>query len=288
MANIKDLKVRIKSTKGTFKITSAMKLVSAAKLAKAQQKILGLRPYFTELDETIRTVSALAQNYSHPFLEEKQISKSVLLVISSDKGLCGAYNAQLVKKVKAFVESTDEELEVYYIGKKAYELLSNSLESVKKYSFKRSEPSQAELRNIGSELSDLFLNNFVGKIYVAYNSFVSAIAFESEIKTILPISQTAEEKVALKEDFPFDFKYDVDPKELLDSLIPEVFNSSIQTSVYDAIASEHASRMSSMENASKNCKEMIKTLTLKMNKLRQAAITTELIEVVSGAESLNS
>ena len=121
---------------------------------------------------------------------------------------------------------------------------------------------------------------------MAYNKFISAIAFDSTIKKVLPLTLTEEESEKYQEEFPFDFKYAPSAETILNTLIPEVYQASIQTAIYDAIAAEHGSRMSAMDNASKNCKEMIKTLTLKMNKLRQAAITTELIEVVSGAESL--
>lgn len=289
MANIKDLKVRIKSTKNTFKITSAMKLVSAAKLSKAQGRIQGLRPYVEELDTTVRTVSAIAKGYEHPYFEVSENKKSVLLVISSNKGLCGGYNNQLAKNVRKFLETDDnkENFQVFYIGKKVRELVSNDFNSIKSFEFEGMDPTVMEIRNVANELSSMFSSGEVGNVYVAYNKFLSAIAFDSTIKQVLPLTLTEAETEQYQEEFPFDFKYAPSAETILNTLIPEVYQSSIQTSIYDAIASEHGSRMSAMENASKNCKEMIKKLTLKMNKLRQAAITTELIEVVSGAESLN-
>lgn len=288
MANIKELKKKIKSTKSTLKITQAMKLVSAAKLAKAQQNILNSRPYAQELEETIKVVSALAQGYDHEYLHEKKDNKkTILLVISSDKGLCGSYNSQLAKKVKRTLEESDD-VKCYFIGKKVRDLLSNEATNKgKTYKFNKVEPSFVEMEQIGVELSEMFKTGEVGKVLVAYNVFQSAIAFTPTVKQLLPIALDQSKKEELKEKFPFDFKYEPNPTEILNTLIPQAYISSLYTSLLDAIAAEHGSRMSAMDSASGNCKKAIKTLTIKMNKLRQAAITTELIEVVSGAESLN-
>lgn len=288
MANIKELKARIKSTKNTYKITTAMKLVSAAKLSRAQSRIQGLRPYSDELETTVRTVSAIAKNYSHPYFTETENKKSILLVVSSNKGLCGGYNNQLSKSVKRFLkENGAENFQVYYVGKKVRELISKDYNSIKSFTFEAQDPSIMELRNIANELAAQFQSGEVGSIFVGFNKFLSAIAFEPTIKKVLPMTLTEAESEQYQEEFPFDFKYAPSAEEILNTLIPEVYQASIQTAIYDAIASEHGSRMSAMESASKNSKEMIKKLTLKTNKLRQAAITTELIEVVSGAESLN-
>lgn len=287
MANIKDLKKRIKSTKSTHKITSAMKLVSAAKLAKAQAKIVGLKPYVNELEETIRTVSALTNEYEHEYFKQNDNNNAVMLVISSDKGLCGGYNSYLVKEVRKFIaDNQDQNLKFFYIGKKAKEVIEKEVNSGKHYIFEKAEPNYDEVKDVAEELSHLFTTGEVGKVYIAYNTFLSAISNEPVIKQVLPLKHNEEKENELKEEYPFDFKYEPSPEGILETLIPEVFATSIQTAIYDAIAAEHGARMSSMDNATKNCKEVIRTLTLQMNKLRQAAITTELIEVVSGAESL--
>lgn len=289
MANIKELKKRIKSTKQTFKITTAMKLVSAAKMSKAQEAILGSRPYAKELEGTIKAISALIQDYSHPYLiEQKDNNKILLLVISSDKGLCGGYNSQLGKKVKEFLRvKNQDDIKIYNIGKKVREILGKKANLGTHYKFKKAEPNYDEVEGVAKELASLFKTGEVGSVYVAYNQFVSAIQFIPTIKQLLPISFSIEEKDKLRKEFPFDFKYDLPAKEILDSLIPEAYLSTLYTCQLDALAAEHGSRMSAMDSASKNCKEVIRSLTLTMNKLRQAAITTELIEVVSGAEALN-
>lgn len=288
MANIKDLKKKIKSTKGTFKITKAMKLVSASKLNKAQVRILGLRPYSSELEDTVRTVSALAQNYSNEYFLPKDNNKAVVLVISSDKGLCGGYNSYLAKTIRRFTaEHKDEDLKFYWIGKKVRDLLQKEVNSGKTFTFAKADPTYEEVRKVADELGAMFISGEVGKVYVAYNSFISAIAFDSKVRQLLPMQVSASDKETIKSKYPYDFKYEPGAEQILDTLVPEVYLTTVYTCVLDAIASEHGSRMNAMENASKNCKEMIKKLSLKMNKMRQAKITTELIEVVSGAESLN-
>lgn len=288
MANIKELKKKIKSTKGTFKITKAMKLVSASKLNKAQVRILGLRPYSTELEETVRTVSALATNYTNDYFTPRENNKSVVLVISSDKGLCGGYNSMLAKTVRRFTaEHKDEDLKFFYIGKKVRDLIQKEVNSGKTFTFAKADPTYEEVRKVADELGAMFVTGEVGKVYVAYNSFISAIAFDSKVRQLLPMQVNAESKEAIKAKYPYDFKYEPSAAQILDTLVPEVYLTTVYTCVLDAIASEHGSRMNAMENASKNSKEVIKKLSLKMNKMRQAKITTELIEVVSGAESLN-
>lgn len=290
MANIKELKVKIKSTKSTLKITSAMKLVSAAKLAKAQAKILDFRPYSSGLDETVRVASTLAENYNHEYLKENsEAAKDAILVISSEKGLCGGYNSQLYKKVKSYVTANDKETDLFFIGRKVKELLArDGFASVEKFEFEKNEPTFEEIKAIAEELATFFTEGNYRKVYVAYNSFVSAIEFNSTVKQVLPMTVTEEEKKQLAEKYPVDFIYEPSAEDILDNLIPEVLNTTVYTAILDGFAAEHSARMTAMDNATNNSKDMIRSLTLTANKLRQAAITTELTEIVSGAESLNS
>lgn len=289
MANVKDLKKKIKSIKGTLKITQAMKLVSAAKLSRAQQAIQSTRPYSRELQSTIKTVSALVENYSHEYLvENKEIKQAVLLVYSANKGLCAGYNSQLAKKVRLFLAETDLDVKVYFIGKKVRDLIKKEVNEGKHYTFEKQDPDFLEIQEVGQELAELFKTGEVGKVLVAYNVFESAISFVPTVTQLLPMILKEAEREALQEKFPFDFKYDPNPKEILDTLIPESFTTALWTANLDATAAEHGSRMSAMDSAVRNCKDAIRSQTLTMNKLRQAAITTELIEVVSGAESLNA
>ena len=288
MANVKELKVRIGSTKSTLKITSAMKLVSAAKLSRAQGRIHGFKPYSMELDNTVRTAAALAENYSHEYLKESESKRTALLVISSNKGLCGSYNSSITKEVKSFLAENND-VDLYFIGKKAkYLLKREDIIGLKSFEYAKADPDFTEAQAIIAELAEQFNAGKIGRVCIAWNGFVSAIEFDSKVKQVLPMTVSEEEKEALRDKFPVDFIYEPSATEILDSLIPEVLNTTAFTCMLDAIAAEHATRMTAMDNATTNSKEMIKTLTLKMNKIRQAAITTELTEIVSGAESLNS
>ena len=178
-------------------------------------------------------------------------------------------------------------MKFFFIGKKVRELIQKEVNVGKAYTFAKAEPTYEEVRKVADELGAMFINGEVGKVYVAYNSFISAIAFDSKVRQLLPMQVSASDKETIKSKYPYDFKYEPSAEQILDTLVPEVYLTTVYTCVLDAIASEHGSRMNAMENASKNSKEVIKKLSLKMNKMRQARITTELIEVVSGAESLN-
>jgi F-type H+-transporting ATPase subunit gamma len=290
MANVKELKVKIGSTKSTLKITSAMKLVSAAKLSKAQSRVEGFKPYSSELDKTVKVAAALAENYTHEYLSETANKNAAILIISSDKGLCGGYNSSLSKKVKNFMkENEDTNFKLFFIGKKVKELLAfDGHKSAKTFAYAKADPVFSEAQEVVAELSEHFKKGEIGKLYVAYNSFISVIEFDSTVKQVLPMTVSSEEKVELAKEFPVDFKYEPSASSILDTLIPEVLNTTVFTSMLDAVAAEHATRMTAMDNATTNSKDRIKQLTITMNKLRQAAITTELSEIVSGAESLNS
>ena len=282
MANVKDLKKKIKATKGTLKITQAMKLVSASKFARAGQILSSARPYASELELTIKTISALCEEYDHPYLKETDNPNAALLVISANKGLCGGYNSQLAKAVQSFFSSGNHSIQTFFIGKKVRDVVDRGKKG-KLYHFDKNEPSLKEMEKVGKELSDLFCAGGVGKVFVAYNRFHSAMSFTPTVVQLLPL----EGKAQLVEEYPFDFQYDCPAADILDSLIPDSLLNCLRLFVLNAHASEHGSRMTAMDSAVTNCKEAIREQTIKMNKLRQAAITTELIEVVSGAESLN-
>ena len=290
MAKLKDLKKKIKSVEGTLKITMAMKLVSAAKFNKAQHAILNARPYSEELNNTLGEVSTLTQNYFHPYWKENKTNKhSILLVISSNKGLCGGYNSQLIKKVKTFLnKNVEQNFKIYYVGRKAKDSLEKSVNNGEIFSFSKQEPTFVEVQSIAEKLAKLFESKEVGQIYVAYNVFKSAISTTPIIRRLLPTIVDEQDAAQVKQNFPFDFKYAPAPEIILDSLIIQAYKVDLWICCLDSLASEHGSRMSAMENATSNCKEAIRELSLKANKLRQAAITTELVEVVSGAESLNN
>ena len=288
MANIKDLKKKIKSTSSTLKITTAMKLVSAAKLNKAQQAINNARPYVTELTQMICTISALLKGHTHPFLQERRNNHSLLLVVTANKGLCGGYNSQLVKKVRRFLSDSELSFKVFFVGKKGRDLLKDQVNYGDFFSFASLAPEFNEIKKMAEALRRFFETKEVGSIYMAYNEFHSAISFTPTVKRILPMVLDQLVKEEYRSKYPFDFKYEPSAESILEQIIPEAYVSSIHMGMLSALAAEHGSRMSAMDNATRNSKEIVRNLTLKMNKLRQASITTELIEVISGAESLGA
>jgi len=289
MANIKEYKKKIKSIKGTLKITSAMKLVAGAKLAKAQQAINHAKPYDAQLQDLVKTVLANCYDYNHPYMDVRDNRKALLLVISSDRGLCGSYNSQLAREVVTFVRAHKEhDFEVHFVGKKVKAIIKDVVTMGETYQFSKGEPNVREIRQLANTIGEIFETGKFGKVFVAYNVFKSAISFLPAVSQFLPVQISAEECAALQKKGLVNFKYEPSAKEILDKLIPESYINRLYCSFLDAHAAEHGSRMTAMDNASKNCKEAIRAKTLKMNKLRQAKITTELIEVVSGAEALNN
>ncbi|MBC8551570.1 MAG: ATP synthase F1 subunit gamma [Bacteriovoracaceae bacterium] len=286
MATLKDLKSRIKSTEGISQVTSAMKIVAANKFAKAKKNLDSCKAYNLEMDKTIRTVSALSEKYTHAYLEKNSSKKEILLIVSSNKGLCGSYNSSLARTVTSFLNNAKEPVEIYFIGKKVKEIIKSPSSNM--YSFKGSEPSFLEIKDIALELGQLFLDKKISRINIAFNVFKTAMFFIPTIKQILPFTLSDWEIEHLKQETTCDFLYNPSVEEILDELIPQVYINMFYGCILDSLASEHGIRMTVMTLASNNCTEAIRLLTLKANKLRQAAITTELIEVISGAEFMNS
>lgn len=285
MANIKDLKKKIKTTKGMLKITSAMKLVSASKFAKAQQAVQNARLYAAGLEGTVRDVLAFHGDRAHPCLGEPagDGGAATLLVVSADKGLCGGYNALLAKKARSFLDGRPGAVP-RFIGRKARDLLASGGPDGELLGFDKAAPAFREVKGLADGLRADFEERGT-EAFVAWNEFHSAMSFTPSVRRLLPMPL---EDGPPPERPPFDFLYDPGPGDVLDALVPEAVVMSLWTRVLEALASEHGSRMAAMDSAATNCREAIRKQTITMNKLRQAAITTELIEVVSGAESLAS
>ena len=288
MANVKELKKKIKSTKSTLKITTAMKLVSAAKLTKYQQSLLNIRPFALELERLIKQVAVVAHDYSHPYLEEHNANTIALLVISSNRGLCGNFNSSIIKECKRYLRTVDRPVEVFFLGRKAREVLRKEVVERKFFEFAHAVPNIHEVRDIAAEFGSSFKAKKYQKVMVIYNKFRSAISFNTTVRQLLPMRLDFLEKQTFIQQLGADYLYEPGTAEIMDALIPEVLSSIVNKVVLESIVAEHGSRMSAMESAVKNCRSLIADKTLEMNKIRQAEITTELIEVVSGAESLKS
>lgn len=293
MANLKDIRTRISSVKSTQQITRAMKMVSAAKLRRAQQSILHLRPYANNILSIIADV-AVTQRVSHPLLEPKENPQKVLMVVlTSDRGLCGGFNSNINKfAYKYYTDNKDkyEQLDLLFIGRKASDYFKyRKVQAVDTILNLAREISYSMAAGVADRLMDSFTEGGYDAIYMVYNEFKSAISQEIVCERLLPIdlsysSLTAEQ--AKEHRFSQDLIFEPAPEHIIDDLLRKHFAVQVYRSMCESVAAEHGARMAAMESATKNAGEMISKLTLTYNKLRQASITTELIEITSGAEAL--
>ena len=291
MANLKDIRTRIDSVKNTQQITRAMKMVSAAKLRRAQNSIVNLRPYALKLMQTIVNISA-TQRVQHPLLgENSNPKKALLIVLTSDRGLCGGFNNSVNKfAYNYFVQNQKkfEVLDLFFIGTKGRDffkyrgiLTDDVLPNLAK------EVSYTLAAKTADRLMKHFTEGEYDSVMMVYNEFKSAIQQNVVCETLLPIDKSSSTFKAVESSkFSEDFIFEPEPEKIIDGLLQKHFSTQVYRCMCESVAAEHGARMSSMENATKNAGEMISKLTLTYNKMRQASITTELIEITSGAEAL--
>jgi F-type H+-transporting ATPase subunit gamma len=288
MPSLKSIRTQIASKKSTQKITRAMKLVSAARLRGAQDAILAARPYANALVEVMSQVAARAGAEAHALLERREPKRVTLVAITSDRGLAGGFNANITRAIARFVaEHADAEVSLEIVGKKGRDYYRR-----RKLKVNHELPGAAAgdlARQIASIVVDGFVNGRTDAVYLVYNEFKSAVQQRIVVEPLLPVThaQVAGGTAPTAADTtPIDFLYEPSKKELLDVLLPQFIESQIHRGLLESIASEFGARMTAMENATNNAKEMIAGLTLQYNRVRQAAITKELMEIVSGAEAL--
>jgi F-type H+-transporting ATPase subunit gamma len=286
MANLKSIRKRITSVKNTRQITKAMKMVSAAKLRRAQDKVLAARPYAEKLEEVLVRLSSTGGATDHPLARKEKSEKALLIVVSSDRGLCGGFNANICKAAEAFIRENSSrytEISLLTIGRKGYEFLRKRASIRKNYSNILSTLSYQEASLIGQELIAGYLADDYDVVYLLYNAFKSVMSQDITLKQLLPI----EPPQGPDEEFSPEAIYEPSKEELLAELFPKNIEVQLFHAMLESIASEHGARMTAMDSASKNASEMIAKLTLQYNRARQAVITTELMEIISGAESIN-
>jgi len=283
VANIQDLKRRIRSVKNTKQLTKAMKMVAAAKLRRAQERMTMARPYSTRLLHVLRSLASRADTESHPLLESHGDERFELLVVTADKGLCGGFNAGIIRAAATFAEDqTGRRLKINAVGKKGRDTFRGKIDLVAEWIdvFRKVEFSKAQ--EIAGGLIERFTAGETDRIYLAFNSFKSAVSAEPLVRQLLPI-----EPEGLGDDSTAgDYIYEPSPDELLRAILPHYVENQVYQALLESAAAEHAARMAAMEAATNNAGELIDGLTLTMNRVRQASITTEIIEVVSGAEAL--
>jgi F-type H+-transporting ATPase subunit gamma len=293
----KEVKTRIGSVKNIQKITRAMEMVAAARLRKAEQRIQALRPYASALRRMTRQAAEAAGSIPQlPILAERENEQTVgILLVTGDRGLAGAFNSQIIRAgVRAGGEFENEGKDVVYYasGRRGVSSLTfRKKEPVGSYTGFTDRPSHANAREIASDLMAAYIDEKVDRVEIIYNGYVSPLTQEVTRETLLPLQQAS-----ILEDHPDDdeedsghsalVEYEPDPEEILGRLVPAYVEISIYRALLESTASEHGARMTAMRNASENASDIIKDLTLQMNRERQAEITQEIMEVVAGAESL--
>jgi len=289
MPSLKDIKRRIRSVKSTQQITKAMKLVSASKLRKAQKAILEARPYAVKLMEVLNHLSARCNRDLHPLIEHREGNKVLLLIITSDKGLCGGFNGNIVRRaMKVIGENKGNELSLMLAGKKGRDSFRYRKQKVShEFLDWTRDFNYHKAQEIGDLLADLFAQKTVDKIYMIYNEFKSVMQQEVIVEQLLPV---VPEEVAGHKDTTHvvDYIYEPDEESILDDLLKRYMTVEVYRAFLESSASEHGARMTAMDSATRNAGEMIGGLSLTYNKARQAYITKELIEIVNGAEALKA
>ncbi|MEQ6376995.1 F0F1 ATP synthase subunit gamma [Bacillaceae bacterium S4-13-58] len=285
MASLRDIKNRISSTKKTKQITKAMQMVSASKLNRAEQNAKSFVPYMKKIQEVVESVASGSVDVDHPMLSSRPVKKTGYLVITSDRGLAGAYNSSILRTVfqtiKKRHKSTDEYM-IIAIGRVGRDFFKKRNMPVEMEIVGiADQPEFAEIKDITSRTVDLYTNEQIDELYVYYNHYVSAISNEVTEDKLLPITD-----LESKGTEPITYEYEPNEQEILEVLLPQYAESLIYGALLDGKASEHASRMTAMRSATDNADELIGSLTLSYNRARQAAITQEITEIVGGAAAL--
>ncbi|PLX66249.1 MAG: ATP synthase F1 subunit gamma [Denitrovibrio sp.] len=286
MPGVMDIKRKIKSVQNTQKITKAMKMVSAARMRKAEEAMNDARAYANKIYELCCNMAEKVDSESHPFLAEKAEVKNVCLaIITSDKGLCGAFNSNVLKKTIAFInENPDKNIKFVMVGKKGNDAFGRrGNEVLEKYITFGGRITYDEAGEIGDKLVEYFMNEEVDEIYTIHNEFKSTSVQVGKITKVLPLSFEAKEAA----DDSVDYIYEPKADALLKEIMPRYINFTVFFAILESIAGEHGARMIAMDNASRNAGDLVKKLELQFNKARQAAITTEILDIVNGAEALN-
>jgi F-type H+-transporting ATPase subunit gamma len=284
MANLKEIRNRISSVSSTMQITSAMKMVSAAKLKKAQDAITAMRPYANKLTELLQTLSATLEGDSgSKFAEQRTVNKVLLVAITSNKGLCGGFNANIIKQAKNLVENVYQGKQVDFItiGKKGNDIISKENNIIQNSSSVFDDLTFDNVAVIAEKLMELYLEGAYDKIELVYNKFKNAASQDIMTEQFLPI-------VPLENDSSVQLDYIFEPSkiEIIEALIPKSLKTQLYKAIRDSFASEHGARMTAMHKATDNATELRDQLKLTYNKARQAAITNEILEIVGGAEAL--
>lgn len=284
MANLKEIRNRITSVQSTMQITSAMKMVSAAKLKKAQDAITAMRPYAEKLTELLQNLSAtLDGEVGGSFTSQREIKKVLVVAITSNRGLAGAFNTNVIKQVKIVADQyPGKVVDVYAIGKKGNDVLKKTSTVISNQTSIFDQLTFENVAQIADELTELFTSGAYDKIEIVYNQFKNAATQIVQTEQFLPLAPVKSDKVTSSSDYIFE----PTKEEIVLTLIPKSLKTQLYKAIRDSFASEHGARMTAMHKATDNATDLRNQLKLTYNKARQAAITNEILEIVGGAEAL--
>ena len=291
MPSLKDLKNRIGSVKSTQKITSAMKMVAAAKLRKAQEQAIASRPYCSSMEKIVSSLAnKLIDNAPELLKGKKEIKKQLLVVFSADRGLCGGFNGSISRAVKLEVKKSKDlgiETKLLFVGRKSADTLKKDFQQhiVDIVTGNSTNPIYSDALSISSKIVDLYQRDEFGSCKIIFNKFVSAITQEVTLKSLIPI-ETNNEDVSNNNQVSSVYEYEPSEEVILEELLNKNIATQLFSAQMESTASELAARMTAMDNATRNAGDLIDRLTLQYNRTRQAFITKELIEIISGAEAL--
>ena len=287
MANLKEIRNRISSVSSTMQITSAMKMVSAAKLKKAQDAITAMRPYADKLTELLQSLSAtLDADSGSKFAEQREVKNVIIVSITSNRGLCGAFNSNILKRSNVLAEqykAKGQNVSFLTIGKKANDLLSRNFDIVSNESPIYDDLTFDNVAVIAESLMEKFVSGDVDKIEIVYNKFKNAATQIVMTEQFLPIVPVQSDSNVI-----LDYVFEPSKEQIVEELIPKSLKTQLYKGIRDSFASEHGARMTAMHKATDNATELRDALKLSYNKARQAAITNEILEIVGGAEALNN
>ncbi|HKQ98634.1 MAG TPA: ATP synthase F1 subunit gamma [Candidatus Polarisedimenticolia bacterium] len=293
MANVRDFRTRIRSVKSTQQITRAMYLVSAAKMRRSQERIVAARPYARKMLDVMSSLAARADAAAHPLLARRNEGRVVVIVLTADKGLCGAFNTNILNHARTFLDGlAGKKTQVDVVGKKGRDWFKRRAYTVRRVDvdiFKTLGPQHAI--TIGEAVVGPFVAEEIDAAYLVYNEFKSVIQQRVVVEPLLPIPLSIFESMQAgtgdgNRTPPEDYIYEPSAKAIFDRLLRRHVGTMIYRALLESAAAEQGARMTAMDNATRNARDMIDSLTLKMNKIRQASITKEILEVVSGAEAL--
>ena len=295
MPNLLDIRRRIKSVKNTQPITKAMKMVSASKLRRAQERVVSARPFTNKMVEVLGELAKRTdEDFHHPLLDIRADERYLLVLVTADKGLCGAFNTNLVKAAQVFMkENPGKKVDIFAVGRKGRDFFRTRHATIAGEFIGLTGKGRIDLPEaleVARAIVKLYgEDEGIDKVYLLYNEFKSVLQQKVVLEQLLPVARATEEETDAKSQQAvslIDYIYEQPPAEMFGQLLPRLVETQVFRALLESVASEQGARMTAMDSASKNASELIDSLTLNMNRIRQAAITNEIIEVVSGAAAL--